>query len=154
MKSWKRNPLLVTATVLLIAAGVLTLSFGAVADSNDSGIEGLQGPEFTIGLFLATSVGSDSELPTSASKVLNGFPYALSGYVTNIYNGTVHIWLAECSQVVLDLGFKPGDTIEIFCVKSQIEHLKVGDFASFFGFTVRGRLVRTDDMVLEAPFSY
>jgi hypothetical protein len=47
-----------------------------------------------------------------------------------------------------------GDTIEIFCSPSQIEDLNTGDYVEMYGFTVRGYLVRTDDTVLPAPFSY
>ncbi|MHB8896243.1 MAG: hypothetical protein ACYC99_13845 [Candidatus Geothermincolia bacterium] len=156
MKSWKKSPLIVVALVLLVAIGLLSLKLGASAQdaNNNSGIAGLQGPEFTFGLFLAAASGNNPDASASGSNVFNGAPFALSGYVLNIYNGSVHIWISQCSQVVKDLGFKPGDVVTIFCAQSQIKDLRTGDFAEFFGFTVRGYLVRSDDTVLPAPFSY
>ena len=152
MKSFKRSPLVVSALVLVIAVGMLALSWSAVAqDTNtNSGVAGLSGPEFTIGVFLASSLGA----PTGGKTVLNGSPYALSGFVQSIFNGSVHVWVTSMSQVVSNLGFSVGDTVEILCTQDQIKDLKQGDFAEFYGFTANGRLVRSDDVVLPAPFSY
>src|SRR5665647_2097799 len=102
MKSLKRSPLVVSALVLLIAVGMLALSWSAVASdtNNDSGVAGLQGPEITIGIFVASSLGA----PTGGRTVLNGSPFALSGFVQSIFNGSVHVWITSMSKVVSDLG--------------------------------------------------
>jgi hypothetical protein len=156
MKSWKKSPLVVAVLVLLVAGGVLGVSLSAASQDNNSnsGIPGLQGPGFTLGLVLGASLGNNPNVPGSASGVLNGAPYALTGYILSKNGGSVHIWLTEFSQVLADLGYKVGDTIEIFCSPSQIEDLNTGDYVEMYGFTVRGYLVRTDDTVLPAPFSY
>ena len=36
----------------------------------------------------------------------------------------------------------------------QVKDVNSGDFIEVYGFTVRGYLVRSDDTVLPAPFSY
>jgi hypothetical protein len=156
MKSWKKSPLIIVALVLLVAIGLLSLKLGAVAQdtNNDSGIPGLQGAEFTFGIVLGGSLGNNPNASASGQQYFNGAPFALNGYVLNIYNGSVHVWISQCSAVVEALGFHPGDVVEIYCTQSQIEDLKVGDFTAFYGFTVRGFLVRSDDNVLPAPFSY
>lgn len=156
MKSWKKSPLIVMALILLIAIGVLSVKLGTSAAGNqtDSGIPGLQGPQFTLGLVLASGIGNNPSAPSSAQGVLNGAPWALSGYVLNKYTGSVHVWISQCSQVARDLGYKPGDVVQIFCGASQVSGLNVGDFVEFFGFTARGYLVRSGDTVLPAPFSY
>lgn len=155
MKSWKKSPLIVIALILLIAIGVLSVRLGASAgNQTDSGIPGLQGPGFTLGLFLAAASGNNPDAAESGSKVFNGAPFALSGYILNKYTGSVHVWISQCSQVVIDLGWKPGDVVTIFCGASQVSGLNVGDFVEFFGFTSRGYLLRTGDVVLPAPFSY
>jgi hypothetical protein len=156
MKSWKKSPVIIVALVLLVAVGLLSLKLGVAAQdsNNDSGIPGLQGPEFTFGIVVSGSLGNNPNASASAQQLFNGAPWALNGYVVNIYNGSVHVWIAECSSVVQALGFHPGDVVVIYCAQSQIEDLKVGDFTEFVGFTVRGFLVRSDDTVLPAPFSY
>jgi hypothetical protein len=55
---------------------------------------------------------------------------------------------------VQDLGFKVSDVVPIFCSASQVKDLHTGDFVTMFGFTARGYLVRSDDTLLPAPFSY
>jgi hypothetical protein len=152
MKSFKRSPLVVSAVVLLIAVSMLALSWSAVASdtNNNSGVAGLQGPEFTIGIFL----GSSLDAPAGGNAALNGSPYALSGFVQAIFNGSVHVWITSMSKIIADLGFSVGDTVEILCSQDQIKDLKTGDFGEFYGFIVNGRLVRSDDVVLPAPFSY
>jgi hypothetical protein len=156
MKSWKKSPLVVMALVVLIVAGVLALMFGASAqDTNtNTGVPGLSGAEFTFGIFAGSSMGNNPDALSSGSKVFNGSPYALSGYVMTMTTGAIHIWIVECSQVVKDLGYKPGDVVAILCASSQVKDLKTGDYISVFGFTVRGYLVRDDDTILPAPFSY
>jgi len=156
MKSKKKYPLVALALIVLIVAGVLAVMFSASAadTNNDSGIAGLTGSEFTFGLFVARSVGDNPQASSTGSKFFNGFPYAISGYVMSKTNGAVHIWIAECSQVVLDLGFKPGDVVAVLAAATQIKDLKSGDFVSVFGLTARGYLIRTDDTILPAPFSY
>jgi hypothetical protein len=156
MKSWKKSPLVASVLVVLIVAGVLALVFTATAqDKNtDSGVAGLSGPQFTLGIFIAGSLGNNPNASSSGSAVFNGSPFALSGYVMSKTAGSVHVWIAECSSVVTQLGFKPGDVVEIFCSASQINDLNSGDFCEFFGFTARGYLVRSDDTKLPAPFSY
>ena len=156
MKSWKKRPLLVTAVVILITAGVLALVLGASAQDNntDTGVAGLSGPGWTLGLFVASSAGNNPAASSNGSRVFNGFPYALSGFVLSKTTGTVHIWIVECSQVVKDLGFKPGDVVAVLCGDSQSKDIKAGDYISVFGFTARGYLIRGDDTILPAPFSY
>jgi hypothetical protein len=156
MKSKKKYPLVALALIVLIVAGVLAVMFSAsAADTNhDSGITGLTGPEFTFGVIVSGSVGNNPLASPSGSKVFNGFPYAISGYVMSKTNGAVHIWIVECSQVVLDLGFKPGDVVAIFATASQTKDLNSGDYISIYGFTARGYLLRSDDTILPAPFSY
>jgi len=156
MKSWKKSPLIVVALILLIAVGLLSLKLGTPAkgDQTNSGIPGLQGPQFTLGLVLAAATGNNPDAAASGQNVFNGSPWALSGYVLNKYTGSVHVWISQCSKVVRDLGFKPGDVVTILCSASQIKSIKTGDFAEFFGFTARGYLVRSDDVVLPSPFSY
>jgi len=144
------------ALVALIAAAVLVSVMGATASdtNNDSGIPGLSGPEFTLGVFMAGSIGNNPNASAGGSNVFNGAPFGLSGYVMSMTNGSVHIWITECSQVVTDLGFKVGDVVEILCSASQVKDLKTGDFVTMYGFTAGGYLVRSDDTVLPAPFSY
>jgi hypothetical protein len=144
------------ALVALIAAAVFVSVMGATAGdvNNDSGIAGLRGPEFTLGVFMAGSVGNNPNASSSGSAVFNGAPFALSGYVMSMTNGSVHVWITESSQVVKDLGFKVGDVVPILCSASQVKDLKTGDFVTMFGFTARGYLVRSDDTILPAPFSY
>lgn len=156
MKSWKKRPLLVTAVVILITAGVLALVLGASAQDNntDTGVAGLSGPEWTFGLFVASSAENNPAASSNGSRVFNGFPYALSGFVLSKTTGAVHIWIVECSQVVKDLGFKPGDVVTVLCSDSQSKDIKTGDYISVFGFTARGYLIRGDDTILPAPFSY
>ena len=156
MKSWKKRPLLVTAVVILITAGVLALVLGASAQDNntDTGVAGLSGPEWTFGLFVASSAGNNPAASSSGSAVFNGFPYTLTGYVVSKTTGAVHIWIVECSQIVKDLGFKPGDVVVVLCSDSQSKDINTGDYVEVYGFTVRGYLVRGDDTVLPAPFSY
>jgi len=157
MKSWKKSPLIIVALVLLVAVGLLSLKMGVAAQvtNTDSGITGLQGPPFTLGLMLAATTGNNPDAAASGVKVFNDAPYALSGYVLDKFNGSVHVSISQqCSQVVLDLGFKPGDVVTIFCSESQVTDINTGDFVEFYGFTVRGYLVYSDHVVLPAPFSY
>jgi len=156
MKSWKKSPLLIAVLVLLVAGGVLGISLSAASSDNNSnsGIAGLNGPEFTFGILLGASLGNNPNVPGSASGIMNGAPFALSGYVLSKNAGSVHIWVTEMSEVVKQLGYKIGDTVAIFCSPSQIKDLNTGDYVEMFGFTVRGYLVRTDDTILPAPFSY
>lgn len=154
MKSWKKS-LAASALVLMILAAMLTIALTASAQdsNNDSGIPGVQGAEFTFGVLLAGSIGNNPNA-SGNTAVYNNAPWALTGYVLSKYSGSIRVWIVECSQVVLDLGFKPGDVVEIYCAESQVEDLNTGDFLAMFGFTARGYLVRSDDTVLPAPFSY
>lgn len=156
MKSLKKSPLIVMALILLIAIGVLSVRLGASAakDQADSGITGLQGPQFTVGLVLAASLGNNPRAAAGGQGVFNGAPWTLTGYVLNKYTGSVHVWISQRSKVARDLGYKPGDFADIFCSASQVSGLNVGDFVQFYGFTARGYLLRSGDKVLPAPFSY
>ena len=43
---------------------------------------------------------------------------------------------------------------QVLCSDSQSKDINTGDYVEVYGFTVRGYLVRGDDTVLPAPFSY
>jgi hypothetical protein len=156
MKSWKKRPLIVTALILMVSASFLLLSVAAIAQdgNSDSGVSGLQGPQFTLGLVILASGGGATPSSAAAGKVWNGAPYALNGFVLNMYNGSIHVNIVECSQVVKDLGFNPGDTVVIYCSAEQVKGMNTGDFVEVFGFTVRGQFTRGGDNVLPPPFSY
>lgn len=154
MKSWKKS-LTASAIVLLFLAGMLAVALTATAedDNTDSGIPGIRGSEFTFGVILASAIGTNPKASGNTS-VFNNAPWALTGYVLSKYHGSIHVWIVECSQVVLDLGFEPGDVVEIYCSASQVREVETGDYAALYGFTARGFLVRSIDSVLPAPFSY
>ncbi len=156
MKSRKKSPLVVMAVILLIAIGVLSVRLGtsAAKDQADSGIPGLRGPQFTVGLVLAAGLGNNPGAAAGGRGVFNGAPWTLTGYILNKYTGSVHVWISQCSKVVRELGYKPGDFVELFCSASQVSGLNVGDFVQFYGFTARGYLLRSADRVLPSPFSY
>lgn len=154
MKSWKR-PVIVAALVLLLVAGVLALNMGVAAqDGTDSGVPGLSGPAFTVGIFMTNASGDNPNASPSGKKVYNGYPFAISGYALSKTSGTLHVWIVSCSQIVVDLGFKVGDIVPIYCAASQIRNINTGDFLEVYGFTARGYLVRGGDSILPAPFSY
>jgi len=140
----------VSMTFLLTSMGSTAL---AAARSSDSGIPGLEGPTFTLGLVL---VGSDAgTLPSGAAgEVYNCFPYSITGYAMSKSPGSMHIWLSSATQAVLDLGFKPGDIITILCSETQVDNVNSGDWVQIAGFTVAGKLVYAYQAVLNQPFGY
>jgi hypothetical protein len=155
MKSLLRKRM-VMATVVLSATFLLVSMGGsalAATSNTDSGVPGLQGPTFTLGLVL---VGSEGGTPPSglAGQVYNCFPFSITGYAMSKNPGAIHIWLSSASQAVLDLGFKPGDIITIYCSESQVENINSGDWVQVAGFTAMGKLVYAYQAVLTQPFGY
>ena len=155
MKSFIRKRMVIAAVVLSMT--FLLASMGspalAAASSSDSGIPGLEGPNFSLGLVL---VGSEAgTLPSGAAgEVYNCFPYSITGYAMSKSPGSMHIWLSSATQAVLDLGFKPGDIITILSSESQVENVNSGDWTQIAGFTVAGKLVYAYQAVLAQPFGY
>jgi len=144
MKSRRRAVFGVTFALLMAAS--LMLSVGAAQGAP---------PSFTPGVVIG---GASTTNPNANPSVLNGAPWALTGYVMSKYNGSVHIWLYSCSENVLQLGFRPGDIIEIFLGEEQINSMNTGDWVLLTGFTVNGNLAggwgSGSVNVLPAPFSY
>ncbi len=150
----KKNQVVAIAVVLTLLAGLLLVVFTSTAGAeNNSGIPGLEGPSFTFGIVTGASSGGTTP-GGKAGAVYNCAPYGVTGYVLSKNAGSIHLWISACSQVVLDLGFKPGDIITILCSESQVERINTGDWVQVVGFTVRGQFIRAEDIVLPAPFSY
>ena len=155
MKSFMRKRMVIAAVVLsmiFLLASMGSPALGAASNS-DSGIPGLEGPTFTLGLVL---VGPEAgTLPSGAAgEVYNCFPYSITGYAMSKSPGSMHIWLSSATQAVLDLGFKPGDIITILSSESQVENVNSGDWTQIAGFTVAGKLVYAYQAVLPQPFGY
>ena len=140
----------ISMTLLLALMGSPAL---AAASSSDSGIPGLEGPTFTLGLVL---VGSNAgTLPSGAAgEIYNCFPYSITGYAMSKSPGSMHVWLSSATQGVFDLGFKSGDIITILCSESQVDNINSGDWVQIAGFTVAGKLVYAYQAVLNQPFGY
>jgi hypothetical protein len=153
MKSFLRKRMAITIVVLSMTFLLVSMGGTAFAASSSSGIPGLEGPTFTLGLVL---VGSDVSTPPSgaAGQVYNCFPYSITGYAMSKSPGSVHIWLSSATQAVLDLGFKPGDIITILCSDTQVENINSGDWVQVAGFTAMGKLVYAYQSVLTQPFGY
>lgn len=150
----RKNQVIAAGVVLAMLAGLLLIVFIPTAGAeNNSGIPGLEGPSFTFGIVTGASGGGTTP-GGAAGAVYNCAPYALTGYVQSKNVGSIHLWVSACSQVVLDLGIKPGDIVTILCSETQVENVNTGDWVQIVGFTVRGRLIRAEDIVLPAPFSY
>jgi hypothetical protein len=155
MKSYIRNRVLVATVVLAVTFLLLSIggaAFAAQSDAN-SGVPGLEGPTFTLGLVL---VGSNGATPSSsdAAKVFNCFPWSITGYAMSKSPGAIHVWLSSATQAVLDLGFKQGDIVSILCSESQVEDINSGDWVQIAGFTAQGQLVYAYQAVLAQPFGY
>lgn len=155
MKSFIKKRTVIATVVISITFLLASIGGPALAasSSSNSGVPGLQGPTFTLGLVL---VGSSEEEPPSgaAGQVYNCFPWSITGYAMSKSPGSLHVWLSSASQAVLDLDMKPGDIISILCSESQVEDVNAGDWVQIAGFTVMGNLVYAYRAVLPQPFGY
>jgi hypothetical protein len=156
MKSLSKKRMVVAAVVLSMTFLLICMegtAFAAASSSTNSGIPGLEGPTFTLGLVL---VGSDAgTIPSGAAgEVYNCFPWSITGYAMSKGDGAIHVWLSSATQAVLDLGFKPGDIISILCSESQVKNINSGDWVQIAGFTAMGNLVYAYQAVLTQPFGY
>jgi hypothetical protein len=150
MKSFLRKRMVIATVVLSVTLGGTAF---AASSSTNSGIPGLEGPTFTLGLVLVGSGGG--ALPSGAAgEVYNCFPFSITGYAMSKSPGSIHIWLSSATQAVLDLGFKPGDIITILCSENQVENINSGDWTQIAGFTAMGQLVYAYQAVLTQPFGY
>lgn len=138
----------VVMAVILLTVGCLAVSAAAIAGGeNGSGLEGYEGPPFAQALVRAVAGGGESTVP-------DGSPFAITGYAMSKGNGSIHVWIVSCTDVIKDLGYKPGDIVEILCSDDQVESIKPGDWIEVVGFTARDMLIWVSHNVLPEPFSY
>lgn len=155
MKSWIKNRMVIAGVALLVTTCLLSVGLTAIAaDDSDSGIPGVKGPTFTFGVVLLGSTGSNTPETALAGEVFNAYPWAVTGFALSKSDGSISIWLSAGSQAVLDLGFKPGDIVIIYCTPEQVEDINAGDWVMLTGFTARGQLAFASSQVLPAPFTY
>lgn len=155
MKSWMKNRMAIAGVALLLTTCLLSIGGAAIAaEGSNSGIEGVEGPTFTFGVVLLGSTGESTPPSGAAGKVFNAYPYAITGFAMSKSEGTMSVWVSSCSQAVLDLGFKPGDIVNIYCTPQQVENINTGDWVLISGFTVRGQLAFATEQTLPAPFTY
>ncbi len=148
MRTWIKNRMAIAVIALLLTACLLSVCGAALAQGDtNTGIKGLKGPTFTVGVILGAGSGG-------GGSQYDGYPWAITGYVMSKSPGSVHVWVSSCSQAVLDLGFKPGDIVTILCSENQIEDLNSGDWVQITGFVANGKLAYSGQVVLPSPFSY
>lgn len=155
MKSWMKNRMAIAGVALLLTTSLLSIGGAAIAaQSPNSGIEGVEGPTFTFGVVLLGSTGESVTPSGAAGEVFNAYPYAITGFAMSKSEGTLGVWVSSCSQAILDLGFKPGDIVDIYCTPQQVEDINSGDWVLISGFTVRGQFAFATELTLPAPFTY
>lgn len=146
----------VATIALLMAICLLAISgaaFAATSEGN-SGVPGLQGPPFTFGFIRLASSVNEVTPSGAAGDAFNGAPYAVTGFALSKSTGGLDVWLSSGSQAVMDLGFKQGDIVTIYCNQDQVSNINSGDWVQIAGFTARGQLLYAYQAVLPAPFSY
>lgn len=155
MKSLMRKRMVVATVVVSMTFLLVSMGSSALAasSSSNSGVPGLEGPTFTLGLVLVGTGGGT--IPSGAAgQVYNCFPFSITGYAMSKSPGSIHIWLYSPTQAVLDLGFKPGDILTILCSETQVDNINSGDWVQIAGFTAMGQLVYAYQAVLTQPIGY